>query len=170
MEIQLEGLAELRARLERMRSATQNLQPALLRSGLVAMKAAQDRIDAGGPGWAPNLSHTPLLHRTGRLLASLTVGGSGSVSQLTTNEIVVGTNVEYAVWLQDGTGIYAGGSPITPKSKKFLAFDIGGTHVFVRSIKGTPSRRFLFIDQQVSDRVAEIFAKHVMGTAQGANA
>lgn len=160
----LEGGDALRARLARMTANTQNLEPALLRSGLVVLKAAQQRINSGGPGWAPNATGTPLLHQTGRLLSSLTVGGADSVSQVSGSEIVVGTNVKYARWLQDGTGIFGPtGEPITPKNGKFLVFNLGGAKIFARSVKGTPPRRFLFVDDQIATRVRAIFAKHVLG-------
>lgn len=160
------GADALRARLARMTEATQKLEPALLRSGLVALKAAQQRINSGGPGWAPNASATPLLHQTGRLLASLTVGSSDGVSHVSGSEIVVGTNLKYARWLQDGTGIFGPtGTPITPKNGQFLVFTIGGAKIFARSVKGMEKRPFLFIDEKIATTVRRIFAKHIIGDA-----
>ncbi len=164
MEFNIEGLAELRERLNAMRERTTHLEPALLRAGLVALKAAADRIDAGGPGWAPNVTGTPLLHQTGRLLSSLTVGAPGNIAQLDGDSIIVGTNVRYAAWLQGGTGIYGpSGKKIVPKEKKALAFALGVFH----SVKGTPPRKYLFIDGQVAERVSNVFAAYIMGRAQG---
>lgn len=152
------------ARIARMIANTQHLEPALLRAGLVPLKAAQERIDAGGPGWAPNVTHTPLLHQTGRLLSSLTVGSAGEVQRVTSDEIVVGTNVPYATWIQGGTGIFGpSGSPIAPKNSSAFVFNIGGHKIFARSIKGMPARRFLFIDEKIAETVRRIFAKHVFG-------
>jgi phage gpG-like protein len=164
---EIEGLAELRAEFAAMLERTQNLEPALLRAGLVPLKAAMDRIDAGGPGWPPNKTHTPLLHRTGRLLSSLTVGASDNVVEINGNSIVVGTNVRYAVWLQDGTR-----GSIRARKQNQIASRLGGagflSHSGAERSGGLPPRRFLFIDGQVAERVSNIFAAYVMGRAQGA--
>lgn len=164
IDVEIEGLDALRVRLEKMQAATQNLQPGLLRAGVVATTAAKDRIDAGGPGWPPNATETSLLHRTGRLLASLTAGASGSVSSLSSDTIEVGTNVRYARWLQEGTGIYGpSGEPIRPKNGKVLSFMLGNRRVFAKSVKGTPPRPYLFIDEKVAEAIRDVFAEHVMG-------
>jgi phage gpG-like protein len=160
----IEGLASLRARLAKMKAATENVEPALLRAGVVVLKAAQDRIDAGGPGWPPNKTGTPLLHRTGRLLSSLTVGAAGNVERVSPTEIVVGTNVRYAAFLQNGTvGV------IRARKQNRLAASLGAAgflaHSHAERSGGLPPRPYLFVDQQVADRVAAIFAKYVMGVS-----
>jgi hypothetical protein len=70
----------------------------------------------------------------------------------------VGTNVEYAVYVHEGTGIYAGRGMITPKRGKFLAWPVknnsgqgnrrykGGStqkYAFARRVKGQPGKPFL---------------------------
>jgi phage gpG-like protein len=150
-----------------MRTNAADLEPALLRSGIVALKAAAQRIDAGGPGWPPLVGppHS-MLHVTGRLLASLTVGGSGNVLDIGSDQVTVGTNLQYAKWLQEGTGIYGStGQPIVPKSGKALRFQLGGAVVFARSVKGVPPRRFLFIDDAVAKAVKNVFAAHILAQA-----
>ncbi len=164
IDANLIGGDALQAKIDGIRARTADLEPGLLRAGIVALKAAADRIDSGGPGWAPNITGTPLLHQTGRLLSSLTVGASGNVDDLSSNSIVVGTNVRYAAWLQIGTGIFGPrGAPITPTSAQALVFNVGGTRIFAKSIKGTPPRRFLFIDEAVAEKVREVFANYIFG-------
>ncbi len=145
-----------------------NAEPGLLRVGASFLKAAQDRIEAGGPGWAPNLSGTPLLHATGRLLGSLTVGGSGSVVESDDRHITVGSNVQVngynlGALMQYGTGIYGSrGTPIVPTSKKALAFTIRGKHVFATSVKGAPKRPFLYLDQQNATVATDILRRYFL--------
>lgn len=56
----------------------------------------------------------------------------------------IGTNVEYAEAVHNGTGIYGPkGAPIRPKRKKVLMFKVGGEVVFARSVKGMKPRPFL---------------------------
>lgn len=57
----------------------------------------------------------------------------------------VGTSVDYAAWMERGTGIYGpSGQPIRPKTKKFLAFrGKGGKMVFAKSVKGVRGRFYM---------------------------
>lgn len=70
----------------------------------------------------------------------------------------VGTNVEYALWVHEGTGIYAGKGYITPKNARVLAWPVknntgsgrrrykGGAtaqYAFAKKVKGIPGRPFL---------------------------
>jgi len=163
----IEGMAQLQARLGRIKAATQNLQPALLRAGLVVLKSAQDRIDAGGPGWPPNKTHTPLLHRTGRLLASLMVGAGGNVASVQGNSIVVGTNVSYAPYLQFGTR----GRPAKHREGRLAAM-LGGAGFFKHEgalVGAIPPRVFLEIDQQAVERINSILKNYIMGNGLGAS-
>lgn len=152
------GMAELRVRLERMKAATTNVEPALLRAGVVVLKAAMDRIDAGGPGWPANKTHTPLLHKTGRLLGSLTVSAADNISRVSGNEIIVGTNVPYARYLQDGTSSFARGSTYSMFGRKATT---QGPRANAHT--GIPPRVFLKIDDQAEAVISKIFAKHIMG-------
>lgn len=87
---------------------------------------------------------------TGRLRASL---AHELVSQSGGLVARVGTNVQYALYVHEGTGIYGPKRmPIRPKSRRALAFQWkrapvppngkGGRHVY-RSVKGSPPRPFL---------------------------
>lgn len=67
--------------------------------------------NAGGTPWAPLKPATikrkrqnRILYDTGALMASLTnVGGSGNVHEAMPRELVFGTDIEYAGYLQEGT-------------------------------------------------------------------
>ncbi len=177
----VEGLAAFRQRIADMTERAANLEPALLRAGSVVLRAAQKRIDAGGPGWPANLSGTPLLRRPdgGTLYRSLTIGASDNIAEVGSSSIRVGTNVFYAAWNQEGTGIYgARGSRIYPTSAQALAFTLAGplglgskkgraasSKVIVRSIKGDPARPFLIIDQPTAQAAAAVFRDYLIGGA-----
>lgn len=61
--------------------------------------------------------------RTGRLRGSISLATQNRVVMgVNTFVIVVGTNLKYAEWVHDGTGIYARHGFITPKGGKVLAF------------------------------------------------
>jgi len=80
---------------------------------------------------------------TGRLRASI-------ATQLITIRgwpaVRVGTNVTYAMWVHDGTGVYGPrGVPIRPVRAKVLRFVPRGqsTVVYARQVKGMVPNRFL---------------------------
>ena len=160
----IEGLDALRVRLDKIKDNTANLDPALLRAGAAVLKSAKQHIDYGGdPAWKPNLSGTPLLRKTNVLYNSLTEAASGNVTETSGAQIRVGTNVYYARWLQDGTGVYGTrGSPITSTDKKALKFKIGGKVVYAKSVKGVPKRPYLYFDEQNTRAVARIFGDWVL--------
>ncbi len=58
---------------------------------------------------------------------------------------IVGTNLEYAPYQEQGTGIYGPkGTPITPKRSRFLRFKTkSGQVVFARSVRGTRPKKFM---------------------------
>jgi hypothetical protein len=166
-DIQAVGMAELRARIEAMKARAADPRPGLLRAGMVVLRAAKDHIKSGagdeGP-WPPNISGTPLLFKSGRLINSLTIGGPENFMQLDSSSIEVGTSVKnYPRWLQEGTGIYGPtGQRIFPKNKKALAFNGPGGRIVVRSIKGTPKRRFLYVDSAIAERVRSVFSEYIL--------
>lgn len=147
MDKLLADVAALKARV-----SNQGLRPALLRAGIVELKAATERIDAGGPGWAPNLTRTPILHKTGALLRSLTVGGSMNVDNIQDTTITVGTNLNYARYLQEGTTSHARGTPLSGMKQGPRRYRTGGM----------PARPYLFIDEQVATKIRDIFSSYVM--------
>lgn len=167
MRITLQGVTELRARIAGIRGRLANFGPGLMRAALVVLKFAQQNIAVGGPGWAPNLSGTPLLRRTGRLINSLALGGDGNVDDINGMSIRVGTNVPYAKWLQDGTGVYAGHGPIRPRNGRALAFESGGQTFVRRSVKGVPSRPYLYITDPVAQRVMAVWQSFLLDDTPG---
>lgn len=80
---------------------------------------------------------------TGRLRASINTKLVKYGGELA---VLVGTNVNYAMFQHEGTGIYGPhGEPIVPVRAKFLKFipKGGSTYVFARSVKGSPPTFFL---------------------------
>lgn len=69
----------------------------------------------------------------------------------------VSTNVKYAKWVNDGTGIYGSGRPITPKRAKFLRFEWRGSLIFARSVRGQKGQKYVeeavLQTEKVTDRV-----------------
>lgn len=92
---------------------------------------------------------------------------------------VITNSTEYAAWLDEGTGIYAtqgapdyqatpGRKRIGPKTKKALAFSIGGTQIVVKSIAGI--KPLMMIQKVASSKkvqkdfdkeLEKIFEKHL---------
>ena len=106
----------------------------LLRRGLLVETQAKRNL--GGIGGPKRVD-------TGRLRASIN-------TQLVTRDgqpaVLVGTNVRYARWVHDGTGIYGPrGRRITPKSHKRLRFRPKGSRKFVyaRSVAGMRPNPFM---------------------------
>lgn len=91
----------------------------------------------------------------GKLRASITMTLHGSGRGLT---VRVGSNLDYAIYVHEGTGIYAGRGPIRPRAGKYLRFPVknnsgsgrrrykGGRtagYVFAKQVRGVPPRPFL---------------------------
>ncbi len=168
----VEGLTALRADLVGMRDRMQDLQPAFVRSAIVALKAAKDRISSQGGGmWRATLEQDKgaPLHRNGRLINALTFGDSDNDFEQISGGYRVGTNIAYAGYVQEGTGIYGPrGTPITPQSGQYLVFTANGRQYFMRSVRGAPARPYLYIDDQVAEGVRAAFIRHITG--KGASA
>jgi hypothetical protein len=106
----------------------------LLRRGLLVETAAKRNL--GGVGGPKRVD-------TGRLRASIT-------TQLVTRDslpvVLVGTNVRYARYVHEGTGIYGPrGRPIRPRRRKFLRFRPRGRgrYVYARQVKGMRPNHYL---------------------------
>jgi phage gpG-like protein len=126
----------------------------------------------GGGTWAPTLEtqRGAPLFRTGRLINSLTMDvrggvGTGGIAKLEDGgrSIVVGTNVEYARWMQEGTGIYGPTGQRIEATGRALTFVINGKRAFAKSVKGSPKRPFLYIDEKLAADVRDVYARFVMG-------
>jgi hypothetical protein len=77
----------------------------------------------------------------GRLRGSITT----QIVQSRGKSVVrVGTNVSYARYVHDGTGVYGPrGAPIRPRRAKVLVFELNGTTVFTKQVRGVPPNPFL---------------------------
>lgn len=75
----------------------------------------------------------------GRLRSSITV-------RLLPDRVVIGSNVSYAIYVHEGTGIYGHkGRPIRPVNGRYLVWTPRGATkpVFAREVRGMPGRPFL---------------------------
>jgi len=94
-----------------------------------------------------------MLRETGRLLGSLSRRADG-------NRVVVGTNVIYAA-------IHQFGGTIRPKSGGRLAFRLGRTRVFARSVS-IPARPWLGVSDADRAEIMAIFQDHARRAMRGA--
>lgn len=103
---------------------------------------------------------------TGRGAKSYRVINKGEDARLIQNDMF------YLPYVNDGTGIYGRGSPITPKKAKVLHFWVGGapfagSEVFARSVRGQPGQHF--VEKGARDiansveKVSVIAARRVFG-------
>lgn len=106
----------------------------LLRRGLKVETLAKRNL-AGGPSGPKRID-------TGRLRTSIS---TGLFVRDGVPVVLVGTNVYYARWVHDGTGLYGPRMQrIRPKSARVLRFrGKSGGMVYVRSTKGMRSNHFL---------------------------
>jgi hypothetical protein len=106
----------------------------LLRRGLRVETQAKRNL--GGIGGPKRID-------TGRLRASI---NTQLVSRNGQPAVLIGTNVRYAVWVHEGTGIYGPRHRrITPKSHKYLRFRPRGSRKFVyaKSVVGMRPTPFM---------------------------
>lgn len=106
----------------------------LLRRGLLVETQAKRNL--GGVGGPKRID-------TGRLRASI---ASQVVHRNGLPAVIVGTNVNYALAVHSGTGIYGPkGTPIRPRRAKRLRFRPKGSrkYVYARQVKGMRPNRFL---------------------------
>ena len=151
-------IAKLRLQIERMQDFTLPLQAA----GVVVRDAAvlRFKMQGGDQTWAPNKrgGHTGI--DTGRLWQSI------AVSPPDPKAVTIGTNVRYARWFQEGTGIFAGHSAWTVRAKTAgaLAFSVGGETYVRRSvtIPGQPPRPFLVVTEAERSKINEIFQTWIL--------
>lgn len=85
--------------------------------------------------WGNVRENSPVDH--GRL------AGSWQMQRLSALQYRVSTAVKYAAWVNDGTGIYGSGQPITPKRARSLVFEINGKTIFARSVKGQRGKKYV---------------------------
>lgn len=94
----------------------------------------------------------------GQLRQSITVA-LGTAGLGSDPVAVIGSRLEYAIYVHEGTGIYGSGSMIRPKSGKFLVWEARGTTS--RRKSRVPGRGFTTTRAQVGSPL--IFARQVRG-------
>lgn len=154
---------KMQAQIERLQNFTIPLQAA----GVVVRDASVKRFRSNT--WAPDAPSTIAAKGssrpgidTGRLRQSIQVSPPSPTS------VTISTDVKDARWFQEGTGVFAGHSAwtIRPKSKKALAFTIGGQTYVRRSVtmQGQPPRPFLdsTLLDEVRPKLAAIFETWIM--------
>jgi len=149
-------------RLQQQIARMQDLSVPLTRSGIIVRDAAVTRIkqQGGDQSWPPNKrgGHTGIL--SGRMWQSI------GISQNNVYSVTIGTNVPYARWFQEGTGIFAGHSPWTVRAKnaKALKFTVGGKTYLRKAvtIPGQPPRPFLLIGDSERAKIRQAFENWFM--------
>lgn len=99
---------------------------------------AQARKNLGGGASGPKRVDT------GKLRTSISVQLKKKNSRVLT--VQIGTNVYYAIWVHDGTGLYGPEHRlIRPKTKRYLRFKPHGSnaYVYAKSVKGMRPNPFL---------------------------
>ncbi len=165
MADEIEGMTALRTELNRLKGAVEDPKPALQHVGVIALDSFKEHIELGGPGWAPNKTGTPLLRKTGRLFNSFTANSADDIFRLGDHDVEVGTNVEYARPLQDGSR----GRPAKGREGKLAAM-LGGAGFFRHEgalVGGMPARVFVDIDEKTATLIRSAFADYVMGVTRG---
>lgn len=80
---------------------------------------------------------------TGRLRSSITTQ-LGYATQRGVPIVRVGTNVKYALWVHNGTGMFGPRmAMIKPRKGQYLVFTIGGKKIFARQVIGQKGKPFL---------------------------
>ncbi len=127
----------------------QNRRPILEAMGLAVVAISQRAFNDSSlrpSAWAPKRGGgAATLKLTGTLWRSVRITG------LTNSSVTVGSDRKYAA-------IHQFGGTIIPKSKKRLAFSIGGQMVFAKSVK-IPARPFMpFTRSDFTDRAKKAVA------------
>mgnify|MGYP001574668101 CR=1 FL=1 len=71
-------------------------------------------------------------------------------------QAIVGTDLEYAIYQEKGTGIYAGKGRIVPKRARFLAWKKGGKWIFAKSVSGTTGKFYMLKAKKDSQAVFDL--------------
>lgn len=158
--------------LAEMVARARNLPPAFKRGAILLLTDAQGKIRSKNDGtWKPTLESTfgTALFRNGALFRSLTYGAAENLFADIPGGVRVGSNLRtpdgrfnIGRLMQEGTGIYGPrGRKIEAKPGRRLAFRVNGGMIFARSVKGSPARPFMYIDEENAQRVGAIFLRYV---------
>lgn len=89
----------------------------------------------------------------GRLAASF------NLERLSDEEYRITSNVLYALFVQEGTGVFGPtGQPIVPVSASVLVFEIGGETIFARSVRGMQANPYVDRAMEKAEMRIEEFA------------
>jgi hypothetical protein len=92
------------------------------------------------------------------------INTKGPVVTGTNVEASVGTNLDYARYQEEGTGIYGPKkTPITPKKGKLLVWTSGGKFFFARSVKGVRPKRYF---RRARDEAKVIMTENMRGAME----
>jgi HK97 gp10 family phage protein len=143
LKVEVQGLPEMMRDVEKVGGNAKNLVKA-------AMTNSVNKIQSQTRSLAP--------HRTGTLQRSV-------LTEVNYPDATVKVNEKYGAYIESGTGIYGPEKrKIEPKTAKVLAFKIGGSQVFARSVKGMKAHPFFKpgIDQSldyINDQFLKVIAK-----------
>lgn len=146
LSVEVVGLDKLMRDVERAGGDARKLTKA-------AIVNSVNRIQSNARSMAP--------HRTGTLQRSI-------LTDVNYPEGKVSVGEKYGIYIEEGTGIYAGQGRITPKRAKVLAFTVGGKQMFAASVKGMKARPFFKPGVEKSaDYIADQFVKVIDKLASG---
>jgi phage gpG-like protein len=159
IRMEMRGLAELRARFNRMQAAASDLSPVLAEAGLVIRDHAVKRIHDGGEdqNWPPNKAGTHTGIDTGRMQASI------GITQTTGTTVSVGTNVRSKGGFPYARAFQYGRGPIEARAGKSLRFVMNGVVYYRKRVGPQPARPFLLIVDADRERIKAIFLKYLRG-------
>lgn len=118
-------------------SPTGGVAKDLLRRGIRVQTQARRNL-GGSTGTGPKRIDTGLLRAS--ISTQLRQNGPESLA------VRIGTNVFYAIWIHEGTGIYGPRkTPIVPKTARYLRFKPKGAdhYIYRKSVKGIRPNPFL---------------------------
>ena len=128
----------------------------LLGRGLLVESQAKRNLS--GEGGAPKRVDTGRLRAS---IATIVVYRNGEPV------VLIGTNVRYARWVHDGTGIYGPRhQPIKPKQGKFLRFPATGPYQIYQPKKGKARRRSFIYARQVKGMRPNPFLRNALAAAR----
>lgn len=126
LSFSLEGLDDLMRKFPTSEKVQVRIQLALKRAGLRLVRGIGEALQSTSQGG------------TRQLMRSL------QVLEADTTHVKVGTNLNYGLWVNDGTGVFGPtGSPIVPVNARVLHWVGEDGDVFRPSVQGQPGKHFM---------------------------
>lgn len=131
--VSVKGLSELQKQFTRAPQITMSrLKPAMDKSLVRLQATAKELAPVDTNRLRGSIVIQPMKVSSNLIEGRVTAGGNA------------GTNVSYAGWVEQGTGIYGPyHTPIRPKTKKVMAWKRGGVWHFAREVKGVRPRWYM---------------------------